>query len=109
MGDLENAVHAARVAQGHDQEIDDATARVIASLYHEGQASVSYSFVSTGAIVDPTSVYREMFPNYDALAPDEKLLASMFGTYLHNRPDRGPVAGWSRIWLTSTVRGEERA
>lgn len=69
-------------------------------MYHDGQASASYSFTSTGAISDPTDVYRECFPApYNSMSPDEQTLANMFGTYLGNRADRGPVEGWSKLWL----------
>lgn len=99
MGDFEKAVTSARTAQAANREIDDATARVIASMYHEGQSSITYAFTSTGAVTDPTDVYREAFPNYDALMVEEKLLADMFGTYLMASGARSPVAGWSRLWL----------
>lgn len=99
MGDFDKAVASAREAQAANCEIDDATARVIASMYHEGQASVTYSFTSTGAVTDPTDVYWEAFPDYNALSAEEKLLADMFGTYLMVCGARPPVAGWSRLWL----------
>jgi hypothetical protein len=99
MSDFDNAVSSARNAQNSGREIDDATARVIGSMYHEGQSTVSYAFVSTGAIIDVTDLYREMFPNTEAMSADERLLASMFGTYTHTRPDRRGVAGWSTLWL----------
>jgi hypothetical protein len=99
MGDLDKAVRAAREAQSNGAEISDAAARVIASMYHNGQASASYSFVSTGAISDPTDVYRECITDYAALSADERLLADMLGTYLANRADRSAVPGWSGLWL----------
>lgn len=100
MGDFENVVHNARVAMGNGVEIDDATARVIGSLYHEGQFTVSYAFTSTGMISDPTDVYRECFPGpYNTLSHGEQTLADMFGTYLHNRMHRGAVDGWARLWV----------
>jgi hypothetical protein len=100
MGDFETAVRNAITAMGQGVEIDDATARVIVSLYHAGQASASYSFASTGNISDPTDVYRECFPgDYNSLTWDEQAVANMLGTYLVNRADRGPVAGWSKLWV----------
>lgn len=101
MSDFDNAVALSRAAEAAGQEIPDAVARVIASLYHEGQASVSYSFASTGAIPETADdLWREMWPSgYDGLSDDEKVLFGMFGTYALNRADRGPVPGWSRLWI----------
>lgn len=99
MGDMEKAVAECHDAHGK-REISDAAARVIASMYHEGQASVSYSFVSTGAIPDDTSrLWREMFPDYSACSTDERLLADMMGTYLISNAGRGRVDGWANLWL----------
>lgn len=89
-----------RAAQAAGHEIDDATARVIASLYHSGQASLGYSFGSTGAIPEDTSrLWRELFPFYRGLSQDERLWADMLGTYLLHHGERGPVDGWSLLWV----------
>lgn len=104
MSDYDNAVTACRAAVYAESEIDDATARVIASMYHSGQASVSYSFASTGFISDPTDVYRDCFPAghrpYEESGDMyENLFRDMLGTYLMNRADRSAVPGWNRLWL----------
>lgn len=104
MGDFDNAVRAARTAQDAGTEIDDATARTIASMYHSGQASVSYSFVSTGRIpATADDLWRDLWPDHALphLTAEERLLLSMFGTYCLNRSDRGPVEGWSRLWVSA--------
>lgn len=100
MSDYENVVHAVRIAMGENREIDDATARVIASLYHSGQWSDSYSFASTGAIADASDIWHCCFPDYAGLENErEKLIADMLGTYLLNRADKSAVPGWSKLWL----------
>ena len=82
-----------------EREIDDATARVIGSIWHNGQASQSYLFASTGAILDPTSLYQELFPYYDAMPGEEQLIADMMGTYLTAAGPRANVEGWSKLWV----------
>lgn len=100
MGDMEKIVAECRAKRGV-QEISDACARVIAALYHDGQWSLSYSFASTGAITDhPERVWREMFGTlYSGASADEKLVMDMMGTYLARAGKRGPVRGWSGLWL----------
>jgi hypothetical protein len=49
MGDFQKAVQHCRDRLCQGQEISDACARVIASLYHEGQSSSSYALASSGA------------------------------------------------------------
>lgn len=98
----ETAVFAkCRIAQSVSHEIDNATARVIASWYASGDTA-QQAFVSTGAIVDDR-LWRLLTDDgalYDA-APTEshKLALDMLGTYLLNRSDRGPIAGWSTLWV----------
>lgn len=99
IGDFEQVMQNVDHAVVNNREIDDATARVIASMYHEGQWSVSYSFTSTGAIADLFELYRECFPNYDDLSTDEKLVADMFCSYVTRHGKRGPVDGWSKLWV----------
>lgn len=101
MSDLGNVMREAEAAYGV-REISDGCARTIASLFHGGQASVSYSFVSTGAIPTPfDDLIRDLWPTSPS-DPGEKLMLSMLGTYCANRADRGPVEGWSRLWVAAT-------
>jgi hypothetical protein len=99
MGDMEKVT--AEIAERFgSREISDACARVIASWYHNGGVSDSYAFVSTGAIDDPSALWREMFPHYSSdTMVLERRMADMLGTYLLHAGRRGPVKGWDSIWL----------
>src|SRR5262249_29168665 len=116
MGDAEKVLAECVTAQAEDREISDACARVIASWHYAGQASAGYAFVSTGTIPpdimtedDPSEVWyagseqvwRELFGDghYESLPADGRLAADMLGTYLLKAGTRGPVAGWSRLWV----------
>lgn len=88
-------------AEGTD-EISDGCARVIASWFHGGQASAGYAFTSTGAITteDPSDLWRELGGReYADQRPWMRAVLDCLGTYLLNRADRGPVAGWSNLWV----------
>lgn len=85
------------------REIDDATARVIASWYHDGGTSASYSFVSTGAITkDPGKLWAEFTREgtlYISGDERDKMTLLKLAAYLIHRTDRGPVPGWSNLWV----------
>lgn len=102
MGD-EDAVYAEVAAKIGKEEISDACARVIASWWYSGQASLGYAFVSTGAIPDnPSDLWQELFlKEYqgDELSPRDRDAANMLGTYLQKAGPRGPVEGWSNLWV----------
>jgi hypothetical protein len=102
MGDFQKAVQHCRDRLCQGQEISDACARVIASLYHEGQWSSSYALASSGAItVEPDQLWRELFGDFK-LEPDELLMAEMLRAYIDRRwrsGQRDPVPGWSMFWL----------
>ncbi len=107
--DMGRVVAHARQRQARDLEISDAAARVIASMYHGGQASLGYAFASTGRIdltVDypGSAIYADLFSgdsDYSRLTTDARLLADMLGTYLQARvrARRAEVPGWSGLWL----------
>ena len=99
MDDFDKAHRACLAAQAEGREIGDATARVIASMYHDG--GDGYAFASSGYIADDDDTWRSLFGRgfYETMTADERLLADMLGTYFTNRPDRGRVAGWSGLWL----------
>lgn len=93
-----------RAAQREGREISDACARVVASWWHDGQASAGDSFVSTGAITtpDPSDLWREL--GRDADGQPEWMVDALdcLGTYLvrrFNDGKAGPVAGWSGLWV----------
>jgi hypothetical protein len=96
--DLARAECARAAAEG--RKISDACARVIASLYHEGGTSPSASFAAAGVIpADPACLWQDLFGAvYGRMGPD-KALADMFRAYLADAGQRGPVSGWSRLWL----------
>lgn len=77
--------------------ITDGAARRIASEYHNGQASDSYSFTSTGTITDPAALVRDL---HRGLAreqlTDPDLVALV--DYITRTGARGPVSGWSQLW-----------
>ncbi|UKD53665.1 hypothetical protein L3Q65_38130 [Amycolatopsis sp. FU40] len=80
--------------------VSDACARVIASLYHNGQASPGYSFVSTGAIPeDPLAVWDDLFSNLWELPTQERIFAMYLYVYLIAIGQRAPVEGWANLWL----------
>jgi hypothetical protein len=78
-------------------EISDGVARTIASWWSGGQASVSYRFVSTGAI--STHLFSDLAGDvYPSLPLFERRCLDWLGTYLLNRDDTGPVEGWEMVW-----------
>lgn len=92
-----------RTAQAEGREISDACARTIAAWYQDG--TDSQSLASTGAISDPTVVYRDLFYTrqgaymYLGASEDDKLTMDMMGTYLLTAGRRGPVPGWNHLWV----------
>lgn len=100
MGDYENVMAEVRAAYGR-HEISDACARVIAAMYHGGQSSVGYAFVSTGAIPETADdLWHDLWPTSPVSGSDEFMMLGALGSYAINRSDRGPVEGWSRLWLS---------
>lgn len=103
MGDMELALAECRAAQSEGREISDAAARVVASMYNDGQGSRTYSLASTGNIGDRADgLCNLMFGYYGHLSADERLLYDMMGAYLRARVRdnrTGPVEGWSDLWL----------
>lgn len=88
-------------ARDEQREVTDTVARMIASQYHDGQASAFYSFASSGAIDIPRMV-DELLDSYrDPRSSDaDKLKLDILGTYLQSAPGvvngtRGPITGWS--------------
>ncbi len=73
-------------------EIDNRTARYIASQLHEGQTSALYSLASTGAIAE--EIHNELTRDFDQQSNQVQWWINWLGTYCLNREDTGPVAGW---------------
>ncbi|WP_163513576.1 antirestriction protein ArdA [Fodinicola acaciae] len=76
-------------------EIDDRTARYIASQLHEGQASAMYSLASTGAISE--AIHNELTAGYDDLEPRVQWWVNWLGAYCLNRPSKAAVADWVEL------------
>jgi antirestriction protein len=80
-------------AAREQREIDDRTARYIASQLHEGQASALYSLASSGAITE--DVRDELTRDFDQQTEQVKTWINWLGTYCLNREDKGPVPNWA--------------
>jgi len=84
------------------QEMSDGAARTVASWWHNGGASVSYAFVSTGAITRSGSyVWADLTDDgrcYSTAGAFDRRALDYLGTYLVNAGERGPVDGWSDLW-----------
>lgn len=76
-------------AQTLGEEIQESTARTIASWWHDGQDSALYAFASSGHY-DRTALLAELSDtiaiSYTNCNDDDKLALDMLGTYLLNRP-----------------------
>ena len=106
MSDLEAVTSAVRTAQVDGQIIRHGVARTIASWCHSGQASLSYSFVSTGDMgsdhygnlwADLTNS-GDLFRNAEGF--DMDILLELY-YYLDMRwamGDTGPIDGWPNMW-----------
>lgn len=102
MNDTQLIAIECRAAQSEGREISDACARMIASQWHSDDIGAAFS--TTGAISDPTDVYRSLFylrgqSVYPSMTAADKIASDMLGTYLTNAGKRGPVPGWSGLWL----------
>lgn len=90
-------------------EMPHGAARTVASWYHDGGLSDTYAFVSTGAIRTESTddLWRQLTAGgrlYSSASPDERRALDWLGTYLvSRRDDRGPVAGWSDLWVGQEV------
>lgn len=87
-------------------EINDHTARYIASQLHEGQTSALYSLASTGAIAE--AVQNELTREFDQQTEQVRNWINWLGTYCLNRQDKGPVLGWAES-AAAIDRAEEEA
>jgi hypothetical protein len=106
MNDTRKIMAACAKSAATGKEISDAAARMIASQHYEGQFTLGYAFVSTGAVpVATADLWRELFPAYDTMPAADRMAADHLGTYLVNVVKvngwkaRGPVAGWPDLWL----------
>ncbi len=103
--DVTLAMQECQAAQSEGREVSDACARVIASLYMDDDNGAALA--TSGAIIaSPDTVWWSLFGGTDhngngfyKTMGREALLADMLGTYLINSGERGPVPGWSNLWL----------
>src|SRR5436309_729786 len=93
-------------ARAEDREVDDATARRIASQLHGGQGSALCSLASTGNLADERlgAELRELYQS-----PNPRILewASVLGTYTLHREHKGPVDGWHELTTDRVADGAE--
>lgn len=103
MSDWKRIMAEVRLARRGGREISDAAARMIGAMYHEGALSVSFS--STGAVPqNADALWSELFPDWERLNRDERTAASLMLTYLVKHAGRGPVEGWSDLWIREGER-----
>lgn len=88
-------------AQGARREISDACAREIAELYKSHDDDLVRAFTRIGQMPSvqggATTLWREIFMNYEGLSPNGKIMADMLGTYLMKREREqrfSPVENW---------------
>lgn len=86
-------------AQAAGREISDGCARAIASQYHS-PGNDTAAFSTAGAIVNASELWGDLFlPEYATMDAAQRLAADMLGTYILNAGNRGPVPGWSEVWV----------
>jgi hypothetical protein len=97
------AVAECNAAQEEGRLISDGAARAIASWWREGR--LGESFVSCGAIQDVEDLWRELtltgngMDCYAEATTSDKFLLDKLREYLVAKGQRGPVAGWSELWV----------
>ena len=84
------------LALSEGREIDDITAREIASLFHDG-STLTLSFASTGYVpADSSDLWRAFFPEFHSLTRQEQRWANWLGTYLVHAPKETKREGWAK-------------
>lgn len=90
-------------AKNEQREIDNKTAKLIASQYHDG-STLTLGFVSTGWVPKSTEtesfggLWSALFSEWATMPSEDKEWANWFGTYLVHREDREcKVAGWVQL------------
>jgi hypothetical protein len=90
--------HLSALADG--DVISDACARMIASQWHGGQFSALYALASSGAI-EAVDVSRELQGVQAVTQRPASHTAELnaLAAYVRHHGARGPVPGWSSLWL----------
>jgi hypothetical protein len=87
--------------------VSNGLARVIGSRWYTGQEPDSYAFVSTGAIPqDVVSFWRTLVPSYLSLGGFDRRALDFLAGYLLRNAGRGPVPGWSQVWVPPAADSE---
>ncbi len=99
MNDEQTVYDNCRLATREGIPIDDATARVIASWWHDGRHG--YSFTSTGAINGDVRRWAHSLLRgvSDWPGSDDWVAVEALVTYIDRHEDRDPVEGWSELWV----------
>lgn len=90
-------------AQQEARPIDHATARVIATQLHGGQASALYALSATGALSERLAAELDDWRHKDSAEVDVEPWLRALHEYLQERADPTPVAGWDRLWPPGSV------
>ncbi|EON33770.1 hypothetical protein GTC6_05367 [Gordonia terrae C-6] len=84
-----------------EQRIDDATAKVIASMLHSGQFTALYALSSSGAIshrlADELDLEHRL--SIQQNAPEIRRWVEQLQAYVQGRESHDPVEGWPQLWL----------
>src|SRR6266516_320018 len=94
-------------AQKEEREIDDRTARYIASQLHGGQDSALYALASSGAVIED-DVYHELYEDLESHTLQVQQWVEALRTYCLNRERKEPIAGWARRAAELDKRDEQR-
>lgn len=92
-GDIAKIWQSIAEAEAAERNIDDATARRVASQLHSGQTSAMYSLASTGA-VNYGRLRMEIISEYETADTDTRRLYDHIGTYALEHAGRMAVEGW---------------
>jgi hypothetical protein len=96
MSDQDIIRHGVAMAEAENREIDDLTAKVIASQWHSGQTSALYALASSGAIVH-NDVWGEVHDSYNTASAEDRKALDFLGTYLLLAGVRGPLSSWDDL------------
>lgn len=89
--------------------INDATARMIASQLHGGQASELYSFTSTGAVSTDLAAEIQREVDDEKHSDETREWADQLLQYFIRRlmdDEVEPVEGWNKLWLKAEQPAE---
>lgn len=101
MSDMELVRKHIQEAKAQGSIISHGCARTIAGMYHSGQFSPSYAFLSSGAI--EAGLFEDMFPQSITGDVGHDRMADAMREYIAfwslGEQGRGPVEGWDNAWV----------